>query len=131
MAAVRSRNTKPELRVRSVLRKEGVRYRLQDNRLPGKPDMTIPSIRLALFVHGCFWHRCPYCKNGAKGVGSNKGYWLPKLARNAERDKEVRARLRAMGWKVRVVWECQTKNAAKLHRIALALKFTPDSTRRR
>jgi len=117
MANVRSRNTGPELVVRRALHSAGLRYRLHDGRLPGRPDIVFASRKLALFVHGCFWHRCPHCKNGAKSVGSNKGYWLPKLARNSVRDKKARRRLRRMGWKVRVIWECQTKDAHKLDRI--------------
>lgn len=131
MAAIRSRNTRPELCVRNALREAGLRYRLHDRRLPGKPDIVLPSKRLALFVHGCFWHRCPHCKNGAKGVGSNESYWLPKLARNAARDKEVRAMLREMGWSVRVIWECQVKSATKLRRIVRTLESLQNTTRRR
>ncbi len=122
MASVESRNTRPELVVRSALHSAGLRYRLHDSRLPGRPDIVFPSRKLALFVHGCFWHRCPYCKNGAKGVKSNENDWLPKLARNATRDKETQARLRSMGWKVRVVWECQTRDASKLYRMVQAIK---------
>jgi DNA mismatch endonuclease, patch repair protein len=121
MASVPSRNTKPELIVRRALHVSGLRYRLHDSRLPGKPDIVFGSRKLVIFVHGCFWHRCPHCENGAKSVASNESYWLPKLRRNAERDKEVRARLRALGWEVRVIWECQAKNARKLSRIVRAL----------
>lgn len=126
MASVRSRDTKPELRVRSALHRAGLRYRLHDRSLPGRPDIVFASRKLALFVHGCFWHRCPHCKNGAKGVGSNEGYWFPKLARNAARDKENCERLHALGWKVEVVWECQANDPTKLRQIVRAL-----ATRRR
>jgi DNA mismatch endonuclease (patch repair protein) len=122
MASVTSRNTKPELIVRRALHAAGLRFRLHDRRLPGKPDVVLASRRLAIFVHGCFWHRCPYCKNGAKGVGSNEGYWVPKLARNAIRDREVQRELRNMGWKVRVIWECQAKRPQRLAAAVLAIK---------
>jgi len=122
MASVRGQNTAPELVVRRALHSAGLRYRLHDNRLPGKPDIVFATRKLAMFVHGCFWHRCPHCKNGAKSVGSNKGYWLPKLARNAVRDKKVQRRLRSMGWKVRVIWECQTKDVPTLNRIVRSVR---------
>jgi DNA mismatch endonuclease (patch repair protein) len=122
MASVRSRDTMPEINVRKALHSAGLRYRLHDNRLPGKPDIVFASRKLAIFVHGCFWHRCPHCKNGAKSVGSNEGYWVPKLARNAVHDQESRAKLRNLGWRVRVIWECQAKNPRKLARIVSAIK---------
>jgi DNA mismatch endonuclease (patch repair protein) len=122
MASVTSRNTKPELIVRRAMHAAGLRYLLHDPRLPGKPDLVFVSRKLTLFVHGCFWHRCPYCRNGAKGVGSNHAYWLPKLARNAERDKETQLRLRKMGWKVRVIWQCQTANETKLTQMVRAIR---------
>jgi DNA mismatch endonuclease (patch repair protein) len=122
MASVRSRDTKPEFAVRRALHSAGLRYRLHDRGLPGAPDIVFASRKLALFVHGCFWHRCPHCKNGTKSVGSNERYWLPKLARNAERDKEVRAKLRGMGWRTCVIWECEARDARKLKRIVRAVK---------
>lgn len=131
MASVGSRNTKPELLVRSALHTSGLRYRLHDARLPGKPDIVFPSRKLVLFVHGCFWHRCPHCKNGAKGVASNEAYWLPKLARNAVRDRKIHAELRASGWKVRVIWECQAKNPIKRRRIVRAIRVAPKITQPR
>lgn len=122
MAKVRSRNTTPELLVRKAIHSSGLRYRLHDQRLPGKPDLVFPSRHLALFVHGCFWHRCPHCANGSKGVCSNKAYWLPKLARNAERDRAVQANLLQMGWNVRIVWECQAKDRLALRRLVRSIE---------
>jgi DNA mismatch endonuclease (patch repair protein) len=122
MASVGSKNTTPELAVRRAIHSAGLRYRLHDPRLPGKPDIVLPSRRVALFVHGCFWHRCPLCRNGAKGVGSNKNYWLPKLARNAARDRKIKASLRRLGWKVYVIWECQTKDSHELNRIVRSVE---------
>lgn len=122
MASVPSRNTKPEMVVRTALHSAGLRYRLHDPRLPGKPDIVFPSRKLAIFVHGCFWHGCPHCQ---KSVGSNQAYWLPKLARNAARDQESLAKLRNIGWKVRVVWQCQLKSETKLQKIVRAVKLTP------
>lgn len=122
MASVPSRNTKPEIVVRTALHSAGLRYRLHDARLPGKPDIVFPSRKLAIFVHGCFWHGCPHCQ---KGVASNQAYWLPKLARNGTRDKDSLVKLRKLGWKVQIVWECQLKNATKLNKIVRAVKLTP------
>lgn len=122
MASVRSCDTKPEMAVRTALHSAGLRYRLHDARLPGKPDIVFSSRKLAIFVHGCFWHGCPHCR---KGVGSNKTYWLPKLARNTARDQEALTKLRSMGWKVRVVWECQLKSVKRLNKLVRAVKLTP------
>lgn len=75
------------------------------------------SRRLVVFVHGCFWHRCPYCKNGKKTVASNRTYWLPKLKSNAIRDQATYRQLRKSGWKVKVIWECQAKSPKRIARL--------------
>jgi DNA mismatch endonuclease (patch repair protein) len=108
MAAVRSANTMPEIIVRSTAHKLGLRFRLHSKRLPGKPDLVFPSRRIALFVHGCFWHRHD-CPHGRQLPESNADFWREKLKRNAERDSEVQSLLIAEGWRPIIIWECQTK----------------------
>lgn len=111
MRAIRSRDTKPELAVRKLLHASGYRYRLHDSRLPGCPDIVFPSRRKVVFVHGCFWHsHCDAsCTNGRKPA-TNQAYWLPKLSRNVTRDAKHLSRLRAVGWQVMIIWECETKD---------------------
>ena len=81
--------------------------------LPGRPDLAVPAARVAIFVHGCFWHRHARCK-GATTPKSNVGFWQDKFAKNVERDRRNRRDLKRLGWKVVVVWECQTHDVAKL-----------------
>ena len=107
MASVRSKNTKPEMRVRKTAHRIGYRYRLHRKDLPGKPDLVFPSRKIALFVHGCFWHGHP-CKRGDRMPASNVEYWREKIARNKRRDNANLLRLRELGWTPVVVWECQT-----------------------
>ena len=107
MASVRSKNTKPEMRVRKTAHRIGYRYRLHRKDLPGKPDMVFPSRRIALFVHGCFWHGHP-CKRGDRMPATNVDYWREKIARNQRRDTANRLLLRELGWTPVVVWECET-----------------------
>lgn len=109
MASVRSKNTKPEMRVRKTAHRIGYRYRLHRSDLPGKPDMVFPSRRIAMFVHGCFWHGHP-CKRGDRMPASNVEYWREKIARNQRRDIANRLLLRELGWTPVVVWECETLN---------------------
>ena len=106
MRAVKGRDTGPEMVVRRLIHSMGHRYRLHGRDLPGKPDLVFRPRRKAIFVHGCFWHQHD-CPRGARLPKSNRGYWLPKLRRNRERDAEHRARLADMGWKTLVVWECE------------------------
>lgn len=107
MRAVRKADTKPELRVRKAAHRLGYRFRLHRDDLPGTPDLVFPRYALALFVHGCFWHQHQGC-HLANRPSSNKSYWTPKLERNMERDSETENRLTALGWRVRVIWECET-----------------------
>ena len=107
MASVRSKNTRPEMRVRKTAHRMGYRYRLHRKDLPGKPDLVFPSRRIALFVHGCFWHGHP-CKRGDRMPATNVDYWREKIARNQHRDTANRLLLRELGWTPVVVWECQT-----------------------
>lgn len=113
MRLVRSRDTKPEMQVRRMLHGLGYRFRIHYNKLPGKPDIVLPSRRKAIFVHGCFWHRHANCRH-ARLPKSRKDYWLPKLERNRVRDATTQRRLRRDGWSVMVVWECQLKNSERL-----------------
>ncbi len=110
MAAIRSKDMKPELAVRKLAHGLGFRFRLHRKDLPGKPDIVFPKYKAIIFVHGCFWHQHPLagCLDG-KQPKSNSGYWTPKLARNVERDAINRARLQKDGWRVLVIWECETK----------------------
>ena len=105
MAAVKGRNTTPELRLRRALHARGLRHRLGGCGLPGRPDLVFPGRRAAVFVHGCFWHRHAGCPR-ATTPATRTDYWAPKFARNIARDAEVQAALLAQGWRVGVVWEC-------------------------
>lgn len=107
MARVRGKDTKPEMIVRRLVHGMGHRYRLHVAKLPGSPDLVFPSQHKVIFVHGCFWHRHPDCSR-AYTPSTNQTYWLPKLARNVERDHKVVTALMDRGWKVCIVWECET-----------------------
>src|ERR1700676_312142 len=100
MAAIKGKNTKPELRVRRFLHQRGLRYRLHVPDLPGKPDLAFRTKRAVVFVHGCFWHQCPHCRVSSREVKSNASYWLAKLKRNQARDVAAITALRTAGWKV-------------------------------
>lgn len=112
MAAIRGKNTKPELLVRSALHRAGFRFRLHSD-LPGKPDIVLPKYKAVIFVHGCFWHRhdCPAFKQPG---GENAAFWRAKLDRNVERDLEVAAQLDALGWRQLIIWECALRGKRKL-----------------
>ncbi len=110
MQANKSKNTKPELLVRQGLREAGLPgYRLHWKKAPGKPDVCYPGRKVAIFVHGCFWHRCPHCNLGMPKT--NTEFWERKFQRNRERDARDNRLLVEDGWKVIVVWECQLKKA--------------------
>ncbi|PRE16540.1 very short patch repair endonuclease [Burkholderia gladioli] len=106
MRAIRSKDTKPELRLRSLLHCMGYRYRVHYSLLPGHPDIAFPSRKKVIFVHGCFWHRHD-CRVGNKQPVVNTDYWIPKFERIRERDKAQLKQLAELGWQVLVVWECQ------------------------
>lgn len=111
----RRRDTRPELAVRRLLTRMGYRYRLHQSHLPGRPDISFPGRRKVIFVHGCFWHQhaSEHCTL-KKYPRTNLEYWRPKLRRNVERDAENVAALRSQGWRVRVVWECETAQQSRL-----------------
>jgi DNA mismatch endonuclease (patch repair protein) len=113
MAKIRSRDTKPEILVRSLVHRMGYRFRLHSRDLPGKPDLVFGPRKKAIFVHGCYWHGHG-CSVGGKGAKSNQQYWGPKIARNRQRDRSSIAKLRRRGWRVLVIWECKTNDAALL-----------------
>lgn len=112
MSLVKSKNTAPEISVRKVLFSRGFRYRLNDKRLPGKPDLVFPKYKAVLFIHGCFWHG-HHCKQG-RPPSSNEDFWEAKLRRNKERDMENIAGLMHLGWRVKVIWTCSLKNKSTL-----------------
>ena len=126
MAAIRSKDTKPEMIVRRGLWKRGFRYRLNHKRLPGHPDLVLRKYRTCIFVNGCFWHghnvSMPQIDNGqliidnslcCKIPKTNRKFWVAKIRRNKERDKEEQKKLAAMGWHCITVWECELKTAKR------------------
>ena len=116
MRRIKSKNTKPEMVVRSLVHRLGYRYRLHRLDLPGKPDLVFSPRRKIIFVHGCFWHghEDPDCADGRRQPKSNLDYWLPKLARNKERDHVQAAEIETLGWAVMIVWECETRDRPRL-----------------
>lgn len=115
MSGIRGKNTQPEMLVRRLLHAMGYRYRLHARELPGKPDIVFRRRRIAIFVHGCFWHRHPdpACRL-ARMPKSRVDFWQPKLEGNRARDEANVAALEAMGWKVLLVWECQLRDREQL-----------------
>jgi DNA mismatch endonuclease, patch repair protein len=107
MRAVKSGDTTPELIVRRLVHALGFRFRLQNRDLPGSPDLVLPRLGKAIFVHGCFWHRHA-CAAGQSMPASRIDYWQAKFDRNVMRDRSNLRKLRRLGWSVLVVWECQT-----------------------
>ena len=108
MSRIHSKNTTPELALRRSLWHRGYRYRLNDRRLPGTPDIVLPKYRSVIFINGCFWHGHEGCKNYTVPK-TNTDFWVAKVARNQERDQEVWRQLEAKGWSVIIVWECELK----------------------
>lgn len=115
MGRVKSRGTRPEFFVRRLLHSLGYRFRLHRTDLPGKPDIVLPRHRIAIFVHGCFWHRHFGCPN-TRTPKSRIDFWEKKFAGNMERDARVRRELRRAGWRVLVVWECELSSVERLTR---------------
>lgn len=113
MRRVQSRDTTPELKLRRLLTSMGYRYRLHRRDLPGSPDVVFVGRRLAVFMHGCFWHGHA-CARGARVPATNTVYWQTKIGRNALRDVQVQERLSALDWRSLVVWECELKDLAAL-----------------
>jgi DNA mismatch endonuclease (patch repair protein) len=113
MASIRSKDTAPELAVRKVLTAMGIRYRLHGKGLPGRPDIVIRRLNLVIFVHGCFWHR-HRCRRGKAMPAVRRAFWRAKFEANRKRDRRSIAALRRAGWRVLVIWECQTEDAGRL-----------------
>jgi DNA mismatch endonuclease (patch repair protein) len=127
MGRIGPRNTSPEKVVRGILRRLGYRFGLHKKDLPGTPDIVLSSRRLAIFVHGCFWHRHTGCSR-ATTPKNNSVFWLKKFAANVARDSRVRRELRKLGWATAVLWECQTNDR---ERLTAKLDAVIKATRRR
>lgn len=112
MSGIRSKNTRPELLVRSELFRRGFRYRIHDRNLPGKPDLVFSKYRAVLFIHGCFWHM--HACHLFKWPSTRVDFWTAKLSRNARLDRDAIKELREQGWRVGLVWECAMKGKTKL-----------------
>ena len=110
MRAIRSKDTQPEMAVRSLVHKLGYRFRLHRQDLPGKPDLAFPALRKVIFVHGCFWHSHA-CKTGLIPK-SNRDFWLPKLRQNKARDLKNIDALKQLGWNALVIWQCELKETS-------------------
>jgi DNA mismatch endonuclease, patch repair protein len=113
MRRIRAKDTKPERIVRSAAHRLGYRFRLHVKDLPGSPDLVFPGRKLALFVHGCFWHRHGGCAYAYRPK-SNIEFWKGKFKNNVARDRRVRRELEGMGWRVAIIWECETANPDSL-----------------
>lgn len=120
MRAIKYRDMVPEMRVRRIIHGMGYRFRLHRKDLPGTPDLVFPSQRKIIFVHGCFWHQHEHQSGHKIAVPkSRRDYWIPKLEGNVRRDYENEARLKAQGWRVLVVWECEAKGDETILRTKL------------
>ena len=117
MSRIRSRDTSPEIALRRALHRLGLRFRLSNKRLPGKPDLILPRYKAAVFVHGCFWHRHSGC-NISTMPKSNTSYWQAKFDLNVARDQRVSQELTACGWRVFVAWECELQSKSRAERTA-------------
>lgn len=113
MSRIRSTDTEPERLVRSLLHRMGYRFRLHGKNLPGRPDIVLPKHKTVVFVHGCFWHRHPGCKY-AYAPKSRVEFWEKKFKNNTQRHRTVARLLRASGWRVVVIWECELRKPAQL-----------------
>ncbi len=112
MSKIRSKDTKPEIALRKALFARGFRYRVNDRKLPGKPDIVLPKYKTVIFLHGCFWHRHEGCKY-AYTPKTNTQFWIDKIASNAERDKVNLQKLMDLGWNVITIWECEVRHIHK------------------
>jgi len=120
MAAIKSKNTKPEIAVRKMLHALGYRFRLHRKDLPGSPDIVLPKYKTVIFVHGCFWHRHENCKY-ASTPKTRKEFWETKFKVNVKRDKEIQEKIKNIGWHSVVIWECQIKDEKFLYKLILNL----------
>lgn len=125
MSRIRSRDTAPEIAVRRTAHAIGLRFRLHRRDLPGSPDLVFPRRRLAIFVHGCFWHQHEGCKRSSHPK-SRQEYWIPKLEKNKNRDKVALELLTALGWRTAIIWECETSDRQSLSARLLLLAGVTD-----
>jgi DNA mismatch endonuclease (patch repair protein) len=109
MAKVHSTGTTPEIYVRNLLKEIGYSFSLENQNLPGKPDLFLPDYNTVIFVHGCFWHGCPVCRHAKIRPQKNSEYWNRKLDRTLERDKNNVQKLEAQGYRILIIWECETR----------------------
>ena len=134
MSRIRGKDTKPEILVRKGLHARGFRFRLQDRRLPGRPDIVLPKYGVAIMVNGCFWHGHKGCRYATRPK-SNSEFWQAKIQRNKHRDEVTAAHLEALRWHVIVVWECELRrNAAledRLNELASEITAAGEAKRRR
>lgn len=121
MSRVKGRDTRPEMRLRRALHAAGLHYRLQARELPGRPDIVFRRARLAIFVHGCFWHRHPGCEH-ARMPKSRIEFWTEKLEGNVERDARQLALLKEAGWTVMTLWECESRDPAAIDAFVEAVR---------
>jgi DNA mismatch endonuclease, patch repair protein len=118
MSRIGGKNTVPEVRVRQAAHSLGFRFRLHRSDLPGTPDLVFPKLRTVMFVHGCFWHRHTGCRK-ASNPGTRREYWTEKFHSNVERDHRAAKKLRATGWRVITVWQCETVDMDRLRELLL------------
>ncbi|MCH5213696.1 MAG: DNA mismatch endonuclease Vsr [Muribaculaceae bacterium] len=123
MAAIRGKDTKPEMLVRRYLHSLGYRYGLHNKKLPGSPDLVLRKYKTVIFIHGCFWHGHEGCKF-YRLPKTNEEFWEEKITRNRRRDQETATKLAAKGWNVVTIWECDLKNKEKRERTLSNLHFT-------
>ena len=120
MSKIRSNNTKPEILLRKALFAKGLRYKINDKKLQGKPDIVLSKYKTVIFVHGCFWHNHKGCKR-AHLPKSNIEYWENKIRTNEERDLKNKESLKKLGWNVIVVWECELNTTEKVEQVVINL----------
>jgi DNA mismatch endonuclease (patch repair protein) len=113
MSQIKGKNTKPEIMVRKFLHANGFRFRLYDKKLPGKPDIVLKRLNTVIFVHGCFWHGHKGCKYFIVPETRTQ-WWIDKINRNREKDKESMNKLKELGWKIIVIWECKLKHGKRM-----------------
>ena len=123
MSRIKGKNTKPEMIVRSMLHKMGYRFRLHRKDLPGNPDIVLPKYKTVIFVNGCFWHRHEGCKY-AYMPKSRVDFWQKKFSDTIKRDRKNKADLESAGWKIIVIWECQTKDLISLKKLLDNVKLS-------
>jgi len=130
MSAIKSKNTKPEIKVRKVLHSMGYRFRLHSKDLPGSPDIVLPKYKTVIFVHGCFWHRHENCKY-ASTPKTRQEFWNKKFKENIKRDSEIQDKIKNLNWRSVVIWECETKNMENLRDKIIDVFKTEKWTRKR